>query len=101
LTSRTSISASVHGSGRIDLVKTADVQVERGSGRLGARAVEDGGDTRRVAGDAYGVCYSRWFGELSLKTTRWTASRVWPQNPGGGFEEKQTAHGGIEEFTSG
>jgi hypothetical protein len=29
-----------------------------GSGRFGGRAVEDGGDTRRVAGDTYGVCYS-------------------------------------------
>jgi hypothetical protein len=28
------------------------------SRRLGGRAVKDGGDTRRVAGDAYGVCYS-------------------------------------------
>jgi len=41
-----------------------------GSGRLGARTVEDGGDTRRVTEDAYGVRYSQRFGGLSLKTTR-------------------------------
>jgi hypothetical protein len=65
-----------------------DVQVERGSGGLGGRPVEDDGDTCRVVGDAYGVCYSRavwWFG---------------PQNPGGGSEEERTARGGIEEFAS-
>jgi hypothetical protein len=52
----------------------------RGSGTLGGRAVADGGDTRRVVGDAYGVCYSQtmivwtskpsggWFSGLGLKT---------------------------------
>jgi hypothetical protein len=40
-----------------------------GSRRLGDCAVEDGGDTCRVAGDAYEVRNSRWFGGLSLKTT--------------------------------
>jgi hypothetical protein len=49
LTFGTSTSASVHGSGHIDQVKTVDVRVERGSGRLGGPAVEDDGDTRRVA----------------------------------------------------
>ena len=34
----TSTSASVHGSDRVHRVETADVQVERGSGRLGAWA---------------------------------------------------------------
>jgi hypothetical protein len=33
-------------------------RVEPGSGRLGDWPVEDGGDTRRVAEDAYGVRYS-------------------------------------------
>jgi hypothetical protein len=81
LTSGTSRSASVYGSDRVDRVKTADVQVERGSVGLSGRPVEDGGDTCRVAGDAYEVRYSRtvwWFGPqnhqvdgftgLSLKT---------------------------------
>jgi hypothetical protein len=27
-------------------------------------------------------------------------SRVWPQNPDGGFEEERTARSGIEEFAS-
>ena len=76
------------------------MQVERGSGRLGARAVKDGGDTRRVARDAYGVRYSRRFGGLSLKTTGWTVSWVWHQNPGRGSEEERTARDGIEEFAS-
>jgi hypothetical protein len=77
------------------------VQVKRGSGRLGARAIEDGGDTRRVARDVYGLRYSQRFGGLSLKTTRWTVSWVWPQNPNEGSEEERTAHGGIKEFVSG
>jgi hypothetical protein len=44
------------------------------SRRLGGQAIEDGGDTHRVAGDAYGICYSRavWWVEpqndLDLKT---------------------------------
>jgi hypothetical protein len=59
LTSGTSTGASVHGSDRVDRVKTADVRVERGSGGLGRQPVEDGGDTRQVTGDAYGVRYSR------------------------------------------
>jgi hypothetical protein len=56
-------------SDHVDRVKTVVERVERGSGTLGGRSVEDGGDTRRVAGDAYGVRYSWRFGELSLKTT--------------------------------
>jgi hypothetical protein len=50
LTSETSTTASVHGSDRVDRVKTADVRVERGSGGLSRRSIEDGGDTCRVAG---------------------------------------------------
>jgi hypothetical protein len=68
LTSGTSTSASVHRGDRVDRVKTADVRVERGSGGLGGRLVEDGGDTCRVAGDAYGVCYLWRFSDLGLKT---------------------------------
>jgi hypothetical protein len=68
LISRTSTSASVHGSDRVDRVKMVDVRVERGSRGLGGRLVEDGGDTCRVAGDTYGVRYSRRFGGLGLKT---------------------------------
>jgi hypothetical protein len=85
-------------SDRVDQAKIANVQVERGSRRLSARAIEEGGDTRRVAGDVYGVHYSWWFGGLSLKTTGWTVSRFGPQNPSRGSEEEQTACGGIEEF---
>jgi hypothetical protein len=100
LTYGTSTSASVHGSDRVDRVKTADVRVEQGLGGLGGRPVEDGGHTCRVARDAYGVRYSRRFGGLSLKTIGWTGLRVWASKPGGGFEEEQTARGGIKEFTS-
>jgi hypothetical protein len=45
-----------------------------GSGRLGGQAIKDGGDMRRVAGDAYGIRYSRavWWiepqNDLDLKT---------------------------------
>jgi hypothetical protein len=57
LTSGTSTSASVHGSDRVDRVKTEDEQVERGSEDLAA------GRSRTVvtcveAGDMYGVRYS-------------------------------------------
>jgi hypothetical protein len=44
------------------------------SRRLGGRAIEDGGDTHRVMGDAYGIRYSQavWWVEpqndLDLKT---------------------------------
>jgi hypothetical protein len=61
----------------------------RSSGRLSGRLVEDDGDTRQVAGDAYGVRYSRWFGELSLKTTGRMVSRFGPQNLSGCSEEEQ------------
>jgi hypothetical protein len=61
----------------------------RGSGRLSGRLVKDDDDTRRVAGDVYGVRYSRWFGELSLKTTGRTVSRFGPQNLSGCSEEEQ------------
>jgi hypothetical protein len=87
LTSATSASTSVHGSDRVDRVKTADVRVERGSGGLGGRPVEDGGDMCRVAGDAYGVRYSRavwWFGS---QNHRWPVSRVWASKPGRRFRE--------------
>ena len=55
---------------------------------LAGRPVEDGGDTRRMAGNAYGVRYPR------------TVYGFGPQNPGGGSEEERTARGGIEEFAS-
>jgi hypothetical protein len=100
LTSRTSISASIHGSDYIDRVKTADVRVERGSGGLGGRRVEDGGDTCRVVRDAYGERYLRavwWFGP---QNHRWPVSWVWASNPGRGSKEERTACGGIEEFAS-
>jgi hypothetical protein len=59
LTFGTSTSASVHGSDRVDQVKMAEVQVERGLEGLGGWPVEDGGDTCRVAGDAFRVRYSQ------------------------------------------
>ena len=55
---------------------------------LAGRSVEDGGDMRRMAGNAYGVRYPR------------TVYEFGPQNPGGGFEEGRTARGVIEEFAS-
>ena len=55
---------------------------------LAGRPVEDDGDTRRMAGNAYGVRYPR------------TVYGFGPQNPGGGSEEGRTARGGIGEFTS-
>ena len=55
---------------------------------LGGRPVEDGGDTRRMAGNAYGVRYPR------------TVYGFGPQNPGGGSEEGRMARGGIREFVS-
>jgi hypothetical protein len=48
LTSGTSTSASIHGSDRIDQVKTMDVRVERCLGGLGGQPIEDGGDTLKV-----------------------------------------------------
>jgi hypothetical protein len=48
----------------------------RGSRRLGGRAVEDGGDTCRVAGGAYEVRYSQ------------TVSKFGPQNLGRGSKEE-------------
>ena len=55
---------------------------------LAGRPVEDGGDTRRMVGDAYGVRYPR------------TVYGFGPQNPGGGSEEGRTARDGIGEFAS-
>ena len=55
---------------------------------LAGRPVEDGGDTRRMAGNAYGVRYPR------------TVYGFGRQNLGGGSEEGWTAHGGIGEFAS-
>jgi hypothetical protein len=72
----------------------------RGFGRLGGRTVEDGSDTRRVAGDAYRVRYSRRFDGLGLKIIGRMVFGFGPQNPGIGFEEERTARGGIEEFVS-
>ena len=54
---------------------------------LAGRPVEDGGDTRRMAGNAYGVRYP------------WTVYGFGPQNPGGGSEGRM-ARGGIGEFAS-
>jgi hypothetical protein len=59
LTSGTSTNVTIHESDRVDRVKMTDVRVEQDSGGLGGRPVEDGGDTCRVVGDAYGVRYSR------------------------------------------
>ena len=70
------------------------------SGRLGGRAVKDGGDTRRVVGDAYGVHYLRAVWWVKPQNYRVTVSWVWPQNPGRGSEEERMARGGIEEFAS-
>jgi hypothetical protein len=78
------ISASVHRSDRVDRVKTTDMRVERGLGGLGEQSVEEGGDTCRVTGDAYGVRYSRtvwWFG---------------PQNSDRGSKEERASRGGIK-----
>jgi hypothetical protein len=100
LTSRTSTSASVHESDRVDRVKTTDARVERGSGRLGRRPVEDNGDTCRVTGDAYRVRYSQRFGGLDLKTIGGWVYGFGSQNLGGGSEEERMARGGTEEFAS-
>jgi hypothetical protein len=69
-----------------------DVRVERGSRGLGRRPVEDGDDTCRVVRGAYGG--------LGLKTIGGRFHGFGPQNPGGGSEEEQTTHGGIEEKLS-
>jgi hypothetical protein len=66
-----------------------DMQVEQGFGRLGARPVEDGGDTLQVAEDAYRVRSSRRFGGLSLKTTGCTVSQG---QPGRRFQEGTGRH---------
>jgi hypothetical protein len=58
LISGTSTSASVHGSDRVDRVKTKDVQVKRGSEDLAAGRLRTA-VTHVEAGDAYGVRYSR------------------------------------------
>jgi hypothetical protein len=68
------------------------VRVERGSIGLGRQSVENGGDTCRVVGGAYGG--------LGLKTIGGRFHGFGPQNPGGDSEEERTAHGGIDEFAS-
>jgi hypothetical protein len=55
LTSATSTSASVHGSDRVDRVKTKDVQVERGSENLAANRSRTAVTRVEQLGDAYGV----------------------------------------------
>ena len=55
---------------------------------------------RRVAGDAYGVRYSRRFGGLSLKTTGWIVSWVCPQNSGEVPRRNEAARGGITDVAS-
>jgi len=45
MTSRTSTSASVYGSDRVDQVKMTDMRVKQASGGLGGWPVEDNGDT--------------------------------------------------------
>ena len=72
-------------SDRVDRVKTADVRVERGSGGLGSRPVKDGGDTCRVAGDAYGVRYLRTVWWFVPQNHRWTVSQVWASKSGRRF----------------
>jgi hypothetical protein len=100
LTSGTSTSASVYGSDRVDRVKTADVQVERGSEGLGGRPVKDGGDTCRVAGTRMEYVTRGQLGGLSIKTIGGRFHGFRPQNPGGGSEKERTARGGIKEFAS-
>jgi hypothetical protein len=39
-----------------------------------------------------------WFDGLDLKTIGGRVYGFGPQNPGGGFKEEQTAHGGIKEL---
>jgi hypothetical protein len=73
-----------------------EVQVERGSRGLGGRPVEDGGDTCRVVGDAFGVCYSR-----TVWASKPSGGRIYgfrPQNLGRDSEEEQMARGGIKKF---
>jgi hypothetical protein len=82
LTSGTLTSTSIHGSDRADRVKMANVRVKRGSGGLGGRLVEDGGNTCRVTGDAYGVHYSHAVGP---QNHRWPVSWVWASKPGRRF----------------
>jgi hypothetical protein len=53
-----------------------------------------------VAGDAYGLLYSRRFGGLGLKTIGGRFCGFEPQNPDRGSEEKWTTCGDIEEFAS-
>jgi hypothetical protein len=76
------------------------MRVERGSGGRGRRPVEDGSDTCRVAGDTYGVPYSRAVCSLGLKTIGGRFHGFWPQNPGGGSEKERTARGDIKKFAS-
>jgi hypothetical protein len=85
LTSRTSTNASVHVSDYIDRVKTVDVRVEQSSGGLGGRSIEDGGDTRRVAGTYMEYATRERLGGLGLKTIGWTGLRVWTPKPGRRF----------------
>ena len=71
-----------------------------GSGRLGALAVEDGGDMRRVTGDAYGVCYSWtvwWFGPQTIGRT---VSGFGPKTLAEVPRRNGVARGGITEVTS-
>jgi hypothetical protein len=67
----------------------ADVQVKRRLRRLGGRAVKDEVTRFELQETRMEYATHEWFGGLSLKTTRWTVSRVWPQNPSGGFEDEQ------------
>jgi hypothetical protein len=64
-----------------------DVQVERGSGGLGERLIKDGGDTSRVAGNAYGICYSRTVWWFEPQNHQWPVSHVWAIKPGRRFRE--------------
>jgi len=69
LTSRTSTSASVHGSDRVDQVKTVDIRVEPGSGRLGGLAGR--GQRWHVSsgkGDVWSTLLATGFVGLGLKT---------------------------------
>jgi hypothetical protein len=76
------------------------MRVERGSGGLGGRPIEDGGDTCQVAGTRMECATCGRFGGLGLKTIGGRFHGFGPQNLGGGSDEERTTRGGIEEFAS-
>jgi hypothetical protein len=86
----TSTSTSVHG-GVIVLTESRwrTCKSSGGSRRLGGRAVKDEVTRFELQETRMEYATHGRFGGLSLKTTRWTVSRVWPQNPGEGSEEER------------